>query len=84
MLAAADNDGRQQHVRLVVGFRLQKSDDGELADIVFGVAHDRLEQLIGDFHFGEVEVEQVRLELALFQRGGVGIIAHHRGELRLL
>ena len=66
VLAAPDHHGRQEHVRLAVGLGLQIGDDGELADIVFGLAHDRLEQLVGDLHLGEVEIEELRRELLLF------------------
>ena len=66
MLAAADDDGGQQHVRLAVGLGLEKRHDGELADIVFGVAHQRFEKLVGDLDLGEIEVEQFWLELFFF------------------
>ena len=49
MLAPAYQDGRKQDVGLARGLSLQIGGDRKLGDIVFGVSHDRLEQIIGDF-----------------------------------
>ena len=45
MLAARDHYGRHQNIRLAVSLRLQKCDDGKLAQIEFLLPHQRFERL---------------------------------------
>ncbi len=62
MLAAAHHHGGHQHIGLAVGLGLQIGHDGKFGDVVFGFAHDLLEQVVGDLHLGKIEIDQIGIE----------------------
>ena len=84
MLAAADQHGRKQHIRLVKRLGLKVRRDGKLADIEFRVTHDLFEEIVCDLDVSEIEVDQIGMQLAALERLGVGIVAEHRSQSDLV
>jgi hypothetical protein len=70
VLEAPRDRGRQQHVGLAVGFRLQEGDDRQFAGVEGVFAHHRLEAVVGRVRAAEVEVDDVGLHAAVAQRLG--------------
>ena len=78
MLAAADQHGRKQDIRLVKGLGLQIRRDCKLAGIEFRVTHDLLEKIVRDLDVGEIEIDQIGMQLAALERLRIRIVAEHR------
>jgi hypothetical protein len=83
VLAAAYDHSRQEYIRLPEGLGLQIGHDGKFGDVVFGIAHHLLEQIVGDLHLHEVEINRIRTNATVLERFGVRIIAQHRMQLEL-
>src|ERR1700730_16858364 len=77
VLAAANDDGGQQHIRFAVRLRLEVGDYRELGKIVCRLSHDLLEQIVRNLDLDEVEIDEIRPYLAALERLGVGIVSQH-------
>src|ERR1700730_3479227 len=77
VLAAANDDGGQQHIRFAVRFRLEVGDNRELGEIVCRLSHNLLEQIVRNLDLDEVEIDEIRPYLAALERFGVGIVSQH-------
>jgi hypothetical protein len=83
MLAAAHHHGRDKHIGLTVSLGLQIGHDGKFSDVIFGIAHDLLEQVVGNLHLDQIEIDQIRTNRAALERFRVRIIAQHHVQLEL-
>ena len=57
-MAAAHQHSRYQHIGLAIRLGLQVRHNGKLGDVISGIAHDLLEQIVGNLHFDKIEINQ--------------------------
>ncbi len=71
MLTARHDHSRHQNIRLAVRLRLQKCDDGKLAQVEFLLPNQGFERLVGGLDVRKSKVYERRLQFSLFLRAPV-------------
>src|SRR4029077_1730943 len=71
MLTARHDYSRQQNIRLAVHLRLQKRDDGKLAQVEFLLPHQGFERLVSDLDVRKSKAYERRLQVSLPQGTGI-------------
>jgi hypothetical protein len=77
MLASAHHHHRHQNIGFAERLGLQIGDDRQLGEIISRLAHNRFEQIIGDFDVDEIEVDEIGLHRTALERSEIGIVAQH-------
>ena len=76
-------DARYDVAELAIVTYLQAKAFGKLGDVVSGIAHDLLEQIVCDLHLCKIEINQVRANGTALERRSDRIVAQHRVQLEL-